>query len=438
MKKTRIFLFDTLKTVSVLLIASILAVLLLFAVYSLPADKMTNNARKSSEIFSDEGSYKKFFDSESYQLDNFTDATMINEAIFDYDGDALEAAMLSYHGGFNVGGLVNYLNGNGNLYSYSRYWHGYLIFLKPLLLIFSIKGIRILNLILQVLLLFGICFALWKKQKKMIIPYLVSLLFINPFVISQSMQFSCIYYLMNIALLIIVLFYDKLKEKGYLKFAFLIFGILTSFFDLLTYPSATLTVPLIAVIWFDESETFKDKFLTIFKLCAFWAIGYFGFWILKWAIGSIITHQNLFKDALSQAQTRIDGDISYAPSKILVYFAFLINIKPLINIKNAVILCVIAICMCYLIVKYKKEYKIAKSQIFSFVIIALIPIVWQLVLHNHSYEHYWFTFRAYVGTIFALLSIFAYGFKDIKLLKGETYEKENSSDNSMLQWTFNN
>ena len=433
MKKTRIFLFDTLKTISVLLISSILAVLMLLAVYSLPVEKMTNNARKSSEIFLNEGSYKNFFDSESYQLDNFTDSVMISEAIYKYNGGALKASMLNFLGGFNVEGLANYLNGNGGSYSYSRYWHGYLIFLKPLLMIFSIKGIRILNLVSQILLVLGVCFALWKKQKKMIIPYLASLLFINPFVISQSMQFSCIYYLMNIALLVVVLFYDKLKQKGYLKFAFLIFGILASFFDLLTYPSATLTIPLIAVFWFDDSESFKEKFLTIIKLCVFWAIGYFGFWILKWAVGSIITHQNLFKDALSQAQTRIDGDISYAPSKLLVYLPFIINVKPLLNIKNAVILGVLAICAVFLIIKYKKEYKITKAQIISFVIIALIPIVWQLVLHNHSYEHYWFTFRAFAGTIFALLSILFYGFKDIKLFKVKTYEKENSSDNSMLQ-----
>lgn len=427
------FALSTIKSIAIFLASSLVAVLLLFAVYSIPVEKLTKNARESCDILLQEGSYKKFFKNESYQLDNFTDSVMLNEAIYKYDGSSIGASMLNYIGGFDVDGLNNYLNGSNYSYSYSRYWHGYLIFLKPLLLLFNIRGIRIINLILQILLVGGICFALWKKQKKMILPYLSSLLFINPFVISQSMQFSCVYYLMNISFLIIVLFYDKLKQKNWLNFAFLLFGIVTCFFDLLTYPVATLIYPLVAVLWFDESETIKDKIILLFKLCVFWCIGFFGFWILKWAIGSILTKQNLFKSALSQAKLRINGDVSYAPNKLAVYFSFILNLYPLLTIKNAIILALLVVCFVFLFVKHKKEFKISKSQVIAFVLVALITIVWQLILHNHSYQHYWFTFRAYAGTLFALISLFAYGFKDSNIFRRNVNEKENSSNNSMLQ-----
>lgn len=424
---------NTLKCFAIFLASSLVAVLLLFAVYSIPVEKLTKHARESCDILLQEGSYKKFFKNESYQLDNFTDSVMINEAVYKYEGSNIGASMLNYIGGFDVDGLNNYLNGSNYSYSYSRYWHGYLIFLKPLLLLFNINGIRIINLILQILLVGGICFALWKKQKKMILPYVSSLLFINPFVISQSMQFSCVYYLMNISFLIIVLFYDKLKQKNWLKFAFLLFGIVTCFFDLLTYPVATLIYPLVAVLWFDESETIKDKIVLLFKLCVFWCIGFFGFWILKWAIGSILTKQNLFKSALSQAKLRINGDVSYAPNKLVVYFAFILNLYPLLTIKNAIIVAILVAYFAIIFAKHRKEFKISKAQVLAFVLVALITIVWQLILHNHSYEHYWFTFRAYAGTLFAIISLFAYGFKDSNIFRRNVNEKENSSNNSMLQ-----
>lgn len=433
MSKLKTAFLDLAKMLCIVLVATIVAVLLLAIVYSIPVDLLNKNARKSCDIMLEEGDYKRFFDNESYQLDNFTDATMISEAIYDSDDNVFVGSMLNQNGGMGVSGLANYLNGFGGSNSYSRYWHGYLIFLKPLLLVFSIKGIRILNLILQILLVVGICFVLRKKQKMLIVPYLISLLFINPLVISQSMQFSTIYYLMNLSFLCIILFYDKLKSKNWLKFAFLIFGLLTSFFDFLTYPLATLTVPLVAVLWFDEGDSLKEKLKTVILLCAFWAVGYFGFWFMKWLVGSIITNSNLFENALKQAQERIDGDIGYAPSKLSVVFAFTLNILPLLNYKNLVLCAVSIVLAILLFVKHRQDFKIKKAEIVGFICVALLPILWYFVLHNHSFMHYWFTFRSYIGTIFALSSILAYGFKNMKLKKERTNEKENSSDNSVLQ-----
>ena len=57
------------------------------------------------------------------------------------------------------------------------------------------------------------------------------------------MQFSSVLYIFLIAMIVMLLFHEKLKNKyGYF---FLIIGMMTSFFDLLTYPVATFGIPII-------------------------------------------------------------------------------------------------------------------------------------------------------------------------------------------------
>ncbi len=431
-----------LKIALIFIVAIGLAVLSMFLVYLIPTESMFDNAKISSQILSTEGQYKKMFEwlpnifgNMSFQLDNFTDSIMISEAVFESGNTAINDAMINLHNGWGIDGLSAYFEGNIETYSYSRYWNGYLIFLKPLLLLFSIKGIRILNVVLQILLVIGVCFAFWKKEKRLIIPYILSLVFINPIVISQSMQFSTIFYLMNICLLVTLVFYKKFKEKNWLGYLFVVFGILTSFFDFLTYPLATLTMPLVVVMWFDESGTFKEKFMQILKLSLFWAIGYFGFWISKWVVGSVITGDNLILEALNQAKYRTVGEVSYAPSQFMVYFAFIANLIPLINIKSIIVIVACAVVGIIVKFKCKAEFKINKHQVLSFVLIIALQVVWYLVLSNHSYMHFWFTFRAYAGSIFATFAIFAYGYKDFNIKKKEkeiSNEKENSSASTLL------
>lgn len=50
------------------------------------------------------------------------------------------------------------------LTSYERYWHGYLVVLKPLLLVFNYGQIRILNGIVMAILVLLILRQLWKRD----------------------------------------------------------------------------------------------------------------------------------------------------------------------------------------------------------------------------------------------------------------------------------
>lgn len=75
--------------------------------------------------------------------------------------------------------------------------------------------------------------------------------------------------------------------------AFLIIGMLTSFFDFLTYPLFTLGMPLILISVLGTFSSVQ-KLCDIVKNSIFWGIGYGGMWCGKWMVGSILTGDNLF------------------------------------------------------------------------------------------------------------------------------------------------
>jgi hypothetical protein len=65
---------------------------------------------------------------------------------------------------------------------------------------------------------------------------------------------------------------------------------------------------------------------------------------------------------------------------------------------------VAVVMLVFKLVKYRSfNYKKA----ILFLIIALMPYVWYFILSNHSYLHWWFTFRLQAVTIACLMMIMA-------------------------------
>lgn len=84
-------------------------------------------------------------------LDNTTDAIMLGNAVYQSEFPVYQAAMKAGRAELDNEhtqlALKKYLNQDQGLTltSYERYWHGYLVVLKPLLLVFNYGQIRILN-----------------------------------------------------------------------------------------------------------------------------------------------------------------------------------------------------------------------------------------------------------------------------------------------------
>ena len=123
-----------------------------------------------------------------------------------------------------------------------------------------------INGCLQMLLVVAIIYLMTKRKlEKFILPFCIALFVISPITTGMSMQFSSVLYIFLIAMIVMLLFHEKLKNKyGYF---FLIIGMMTSFFDLLTYPVATFGIPII-LFFILENKSLKEgiKDLIIYGL----------------------------------------------------------------------------------------------------------------------------------------------------------------------------
>ena len=156
MKKLRNYIF-------ILLISIFVGLAALFIVYLLPTDRMEANVRSSIDIFYTEGVYPQQAKGyKSSQLDNETDAIMLLDAIHPAQNrSALENALRVSRITFSDTtscciDLIQYAWENktpDQTVDYTRYWHGYLVWLKPLLLLMDYADLRMLNMMLQLLLL---------------------------------------------------------------------------------------------------------------------------------------------------------------------------------------------------------------------------------------------------------------------------------------------
>lgn len=388
--------------ISVFIIVLFFGFISMIVTYKLPNDRVEKNIEKSVGNFSDGKNWDTLID-EYYgtTLDNYTDAIILSELHYnDKKHSAIEKSMRvygKYNGNDPVESLLNIKNNKEKVTSYERYWHGNLVILKPLFMLLDYSSIRILNFVIQVLLLILIFKLMIKKGlKKYVVPLIISFLLINPIVISLSLQFSAVYYIILISIILLLYFKEKIIKYNLFPYFFLIIGMLTSFFDFFTYPIATIGVPLAFVLAFDDNDK-KDKkyiFKLILKMaicCVSWIFGYAAMWFAKWAISSIILHENVIADSLNQVFFRT-GVSNYTRIDVLTK-----NIK--VYARTAYYVIFIMILVYYVVRFIKNRNELNKNNIAMLIpygIISMMPIVWYLAISNHSYIHFWFTHRALV------------------------------------------
>ena len=138
-------------------------------------------------------------------------------------------------------------------------------------------GFRSINQIVLLTLSALILAAMYKfGQRKIMIPFLLTLLFLRPKAIAFSLQYSAVFYITLTATLVSLVWNQRLRKgQGYLFF-FLIIGIITSYLDLLTYPVITLGIPLTMWLIIQEDTFTKKKVIKIVQYSITWALGYFG------------------------------------------------------------------------------------------------------------------------------------------------------------------
>lgn len=397
------------KIVLVLLTGLVGATLLMLLVNLLPTDGMKKHITESVKVMEREGDYHEVLPGViSSRLDNFTDSIMLLSSAHQEDVSLIERTMniyrVRYEGKTPSEALVSYGTGEEGytVSAYSRYWHGYQIFLKPLLMFFNYQEIRYLNICLQVILICTVIFELVKKKKEIyIFPYLLMLFSLMPVSVGLSLQFSSIFYITNIAVFVLLKWWEVLKEKKLFLLFFMIIGMLTSFMDFLTYPLVTLGVPIVFYFLLLSEDVFLRNILEIIKCSVIWAVGYAGMWAGKWGIGSLLLRENIITDAVNALLNRTSSetaDVSLTFGDVMeknLSAMFGTPIKILFLGTLFVMITILAVKT----IQDKKNY----FGNFHYLIVACMPVAWYMVTKNHSYMHFWFTYRELAILIFAVL-----------------------------------
>lgn len=430
------YLIQFLKYILVFIILICIYLITLTLSGLIPSEWMKDDVTKSSEVLNEEGE-KKFIDlgykQESVFL--FTDALMINTAYSVDSNTPLASSMLArknYIPGqtteiyidsqYNLGASPNYINkSNGDLYQtkelyglmhgenitqsfeYARYWHGYLVILRPLLAIISYSGIRIVLLIVAIALIGVLLFLIGKKINiQTAVFFLIGLLAIHIFYVTQSMNESIVILFGLASSIFILLKKDTKKNIG---INFFVIGSVTIFIDLLTEPLITLGLPLIIYLLLMQKQgsTLKENIIDFFKICIAWAIGYGLTWFAKWILVSLLYNRPILQIALEQARFRSGEGSSNSYTLGFVVdrnFNFLS-----ITIMQALTLFILIYAMIKIIVNIKKKINIKDNllQCIPFILTALLPIVWYFALRQHSVIHAFFTYRILIITLISLM-----------------------------------
>ena len=327
-----------------------------------------------------------------YTMDNYTDALILNQAMNLRSEGVKSMLLLPRHdeGMVQSHNLRQLMNGSdeGWTFHYARYWHGTTYVARLLLSVTSYTGIRYLLYLVSSILLLWCLFALWHRVGKTVTLVLAfSLLAVNVFVMQFSLQLVPV---LMLALGAILWLAYHPEQDG--ELAFLVVGSLTTFLDLITVPTITIGLPL--VVWVAMrrgAADLRQGLLSLVRLGLWWLAGYVLTWLAKWGIATLLTGENIFADAYGQSVHWTEGGGSYIGQALSSNILFLHWRYVLVALTALLVMAVV-----------HPRYK-GWIQAVQYLLVALIPIGYYIVMAHPAYLHAWYNYRALTTAVAALL-----------------------------------
>ncbi len=279
---------------------------------------------------------------------------------------------------------------------YERYWHGYVLVLRPLLCVLSLDGIYRVNSVVFYGLLAWMLVLLAKRTAKRI-PVLFILAMIPAFffLIPLCMQFLSVFLIAFAAGTFVL---NKERTAETLRVLFVVTGALTSYFDFLTAPQVTLSIPLCMILLVQicrKQKNTKEMVIEVIMLSLLWAFGYFGMWFLKWVLASVFLHRNIIAESMDHTRYRIDT----VNINITRWQAVQMNVETYIS----EYLSVLVIPLCIVLAVLAVVTSALKREWISLAIVELMPFVWYMILSNHTAIHCFMTYRMLIPSAFIFL-----------------------------------
>lgn len=349
------------------------------------------------------------------KIDRYADSVLLGIA-YQYDSEhPLKSVMLSsyYYSPIqnendNLFDAVN--NGYEANQQYLRYWHGSNAIVRPLLTIFNIEQIYVFNgIIIGALVVTLLVMLLKKKEYILAVGVVIGLVMTSSWFVPLSLEYTWTYIVMLIMSVVGLILIHKSQWK-YMGIFFMVGGMVTSYLDFLTTETLTLLVPLLIVMWVDSRNKSKCSTLDIFrnvtKTVIPWGCGYAGMWMMKWVMASVILGENVTPYVYANIEERMLGSVGSRWECSLASICR--NVSCLLPYEYGSMGLLIGILLIllalYLGFVYRKK-EVDKGRICIYLLIGLVPYIRYIVVLNHSYLHYFFTYRAQMATIIAIVLI---------------------------------
>ena len=402
----------TLKYIMVFLLVVALLTGLLTLCACIPKSAIRENMLKSAQFLREGELFGMAVEgAEGSKIDRYADCILLGIA-WQYDStDPLQSVMLSsYYDTKNQNVNENLLDAvMENLapnQQYLRYWHGSNVLIRLLLTVCSIEQIYRMNgialAVLAAWLLGMLC------RRKYYIPAWgigLGLVLTASWFVPLSLEYTWTYLLM-LAGCIAALKLACGEQRQHMGMFFLLSGVLTNYLDFLTTEILTLLVPLLLVLWMDfhvHRQGMRSLAGNAGKAALAWLSGYGGMWIMKWVLASVVLGENVLPYVTGHIQQRVgSGGLQ------LMVSAVARNVKCLFPLgygtggRMAAI--GIGLIFVYLGYVYRKK-RFSKPWILLLAIIGAVPYIRYMALSNHAYLHCFFTYRAQMATIVALVMI---------------------------------
>lgn len=448
MKKT-LFWYPT-----IFILTATVCLLFLLATALIPQDALRDNAAKSAEYFHEATLFDNVVgDLENSKIDNYADCISTGIAWHFGEGEKYTAVISADYN------LRPEENVNDSFYremqgeevateNYSRYWHGSAGVIRFLLLFADIEAIRyavatvglLLNIVLVITLM-------RRKQVVLGVAYTLAFLLINGIFALTCLEYAFIFLLMPVATMFLVT-NGKMAKKENVQTAFMVIGMLTAFLDFLTAETLTFTVPF--VIYYvtvcgskNQSEAKqvrrRSDWIFLLKSGMAWCAGYAGMFLTKWGLSALVLGKDAFRASADMALERISGDVSLTSISTGEKANLGQRLQGIMqrnlgclywskrDVKAGTIalitLIVILVSFTFWYMARKAKYEYDKAALLG--VVALVPYLRFLVLSNHTFIHYFFTYRALLVTVMVLFYLI-YESTFLSNLKGEKWRKKNA------------
>ena len=387
------------KSALLLLAGAIIGTVLLVIAYAMPVN--IENRNSSYETIDLERWYPRATVSGSYRddyfnswlpdvLDGTTDRIILYTALDDRQGNPLVRAMESY---------------SAYMGSYPYYWHGYVSVLRPLMLWLNFTEFRLVNGLGQLVLLLALAFFIGREKGVRYVAMLVtSYMLLMPAALFMSLQFTWVFYIAFLGAWVLLRKHSYFAEKSRYILFFLCLGMLTSYFDLLTYPLITWGIPLIWWLVIEDSDQ-REGFWVRRVVCSGfgWIAGYALMWVMKWALATLVLGENVFEAAVNEVFYRSGTLAGEAYSLSDRFEAIYTNWKHY-EYKIYAILLVLWLAWWFYRTLLGGGWK-RDTRRGAFLLTGLSSVVWYLVLANHTQIHHFFTYRIFAVSVLSFLAI---------------------------------